>query len=148
MLDYETLDWIADSYIPILVILSFALLLRNMFLSQWRELALHVIILSFGLLVAYGLMFIDSKLKFWSMLELDYSTHTAVALVVVIFLVVAAKKYAFVWLGSLVCYFLLMLYQGYHSVEDIVTTMICVGLLVLSVVFLLLRCIRMQTVNY
>ena len=144
MLDYETLDSIADSYIPVLVVLSLTSLSKTAILTHWRVLGIHAAIMSSSFLVAYGLMFIDSQLQLWSMMGLDYSTHTAVALAMVVFLIVAAKKYLFVWLGSLVCYVLLMLYQGYHSIEDILTTMLCVGLLLLTVVFLLLRSTRAQ----
>lgn len=139
MLDYETLDSIADSYVPVLVVLSLASLLRTSILSRWRLLGIHTAAMSLGLLIAYGLMFTDAQLEIWSIFGLDYSTHTAVSLAMVVFLNIAAKKYWYVWVGSLVCYVFLMLYQGYHSSADIFTTAFVVGLLLLPMVLLLFQ---------
>lgn len=139
MLDYETLDSIADSYVPVLVVLSLASLSRTAILSRWRLLGIHTAAMSFGLLISYGLMFIDAQLQIWPIFGLDYSTHTAVSLAMVVFLNITAKKYWYVWAGSLVCYVLLMLYQGYHSSADIFTTAFVVGLFLLPMVLLLFR---------
>lgn len=139
MLDYETLDLIADSYVPVLIILSLASLSKTAILSRWRLFRVHAAAMSLGLLISYGLMFVDAQLQLWSILGLDYSTHTAVSLVMVIFLIIAMKKYSYVWGGSLVCYILLMLYQGYHSIADVFTTACVVGLLLLPIVLLIFR---------
>jgi hypothetical protein len=108
-------------------------------MSRWKQLIVHTSILIFGLLLAYGLMFIDARYQIWPTLGLDYSTHTAVALVMIIFLCIAVRKYALVWAGSLMCYFLLMLYQEYHSIADIITTGLVVCLFYIPVACLLNR---------
>jgi len=136
VLDYETLDLIADSYIPILDVLALTSLARTAIMSRCRLLGIHMAILLFGLLLAYGLMFVDIHLRLWPMLGLDYSTHTAVALVMVIFLIIAVKKYSSIWIASLGGYILLMLYQGYHNIADMISTAFIVGALFLPAVFL------------
>ena len=92
-----------------------------------------------GALIAYGLIFLDNKLQLWPALGLDYSTHTAVALVLVVYLLANSLKASWFWLTSLVGYVLLMLYQRYHTVADIMTTAIVVAILYLPVVFVLFR---------
>jgi len=136
MPSFETLDLIADLYVPILALLALASLLKTAFMSRWRMLGTHAAMVLLGLLTAYGLMFVDIHLQLWPILELDYSTHTAVAVVMVIFLIIAVKKYSLIWTGSFGGYILLMLYQGYHSIADVLTTAVAVALLVLPAVFL------------
>jgi hypothetical protein len=88
-------------------------------------------------LVAYGLMFLDRHLGIWPAFGLDYSTHTATALGLVILLSIEARKLAGVWSISFVCYVLLMLYQRYHTVADVVTTAVAVSFpLILILVYL------------
>ncbi len=77
--------------------------------------------------MAYGLMFLDNRYKVWPALGLDYSTHTAVALGLVILLSFNATKLKALWCGSFAAYVLLMLYQRYHTIADIVTTALAVG---------------------
>ncbi len=80
-----------------------------------------------GLVAAYAIMFIDQHFSLWPNFDLDYSTHSAVSLVLIITLSVMMASWRGVWLLSLGCYFLLMLYQQYHSVADIVSTVMIVG---------------------
>jgi len=122
MLSYETLDTIADAYIPLLALVCLALLVGALFKSQWRLTGLRFLVICALLSIAYGLMWFDSQFKLWPLFGLDYSTHTAVALVLVVFLAANMTRLAAFWVGSLVLYALLMLYQGYHTVSDIVVT--------------------------
>lgn len=139
MLDYETLDTIADSYVPILAALSLVTLAISFITDQPRLFAIQAANFCSGLLVAYGLMFLESYSGLWASFGLDYSTHLAVSLVFVIFLSIAVNKYALVLGASLIAYTLLMLYQGYHSVADIVTTALVVGVLLLPGSYLFYR---------
>ena len=59
---------------------------------------------------------------------MDYSTHTALSLVLTLFLATGHRKYRGLVAASFVAYLLLMLYQGYHTVADIVSTAAAVGL--------------------
>jgi len=90
-----------------------------------------------GLVVAYAIMFVDNHLSLWPQFNMDYSTHTAVALVLVVNLWVMMNFLQGIWsvslLVSLLGYFLLMLYQQYHTVADILSTAVVVAAVLLPV---------------
>lgn len=126
MPDYETLDTIADAYTPALALFSLIAIAISAIQGRWRTAALRLMTIFIFAIIAYGFMFIDSRLELWPRFALDYSTHTAVSLVLVIFLSVINKKLAAFWLISFLAYVLLMLYQQYHTIADIVTTAVAV----------------------
>ncbi|WP_420473933.1 hypothetical protein [Noviherbaspirillum sp. ST9] len=131
MPSYATLDAIADTYTPLLALACLVLLLRPLRALQWRVLGIRAASLAAGAFVAYGLMFMDNRLEIWPIAQLDYSTHTAVALVLAIFLTrywPASRLICWVSLGA---YGLLMLYQRYHSLADILSTAAVVAVLYL-----------------
>lgn len=123
-MSYETLDAIADAYIPGLLILLIAGFITALYKSwsHCRAIVPYVCFLIGTLLFSYGLMFVDNAILLWPRLGLDYSTHTAVALSLV-FVSCAAfpSRWKFFAL-SMLAYAVLMLYQRYHSVLDIVST--------------------------
>jgi hypothetical protein len=122
MPSYETLDLIADAYIPLLAILSMSLIVISVFKSHWQVAGLQVLALTFVLIISYGLMFLDNRFQIWPAFGLDYSTHTAVALSLVAFLSFNKSNRLIIWVGSFIAYLLLMLYQRYHTFSDIVVT--------------------------
>ena len=63
-MSYETLDAIADSYIPLLLVLFLAgiLLKRYKSWSNYQSLGMHFCFLIGILLFSYGLMFIDNNI--------------------------------------------------------------------------------------
>jgi hypothetical protein len=122
MPSYETLDSIADAYIPLLAILSLLLIAISAFKYRWRVAGLQIMAIALILLIAYGLMFLDIRLQIWPAFGLDYSTHNAVALTLVAFLSFNKPNWLFLWLGTLIGYLLLMLYQRYHTFSDIAVT--------------------------
>ena len=126
MPSYETLDTIADAYTPLLAIISLTLIVVALFKAQWRLGGLRLLTLSAVLAIAYGFMFFDSRFNVWSTFGLDYSTHTAVALVLVAFLATNTPRLTIFWVSSLTSYGLLMLYQGYHTISDIAITAVVV----------------------
>ncbi len=128
MLSYETLDAIADSYNPSLAVISLVFIAVSLFKSQWRQAGLRFAGFAMIAVIAYSLMLLDSRLNIWPAFGLDYSTHTAVALGLVLFLSFTIPRFVYFWFGSLVGYALLMLYQRYHTVSDIVMTGIAVGI--------------------
>ena len=134
MPDYETLDTIADAYTPLLAFAALAVLVPALLARQWREVGARMASLAAGALVAYGLMFLDDRLRLWPAAGLDYSTHTAVALVLGMFLSVHSRRMRPACWASLSAYALLMVYQGYHSAADILTTAVVVGVLYLPAV--------------
>jgi len=123
-MDYETLDKIADSYIPVLAIIAF---LASVLVSSGSQNRVKIALirlsgLSILLGAAYGFMLLDNAYSIWPNLGLNYSTHTAVSLVLALFLVMLIPKLFLLWSASLVVYCGLMLYQEYHSVADILST--------------------------
>jgi hypothetical protein len=129
VLDYETLDSFADAYVPLIAVASALHLVQSAIARRWRLVRRQGVLLLAGLAVAYGLMFLDAALSIWPTFGLDYSTHTAVALVLVIFLCSLSVKLIPVWGASLMLYLALMLYQEYHTLADILTTILVVDLL-------------------
>lgn len=126
MLSYETLDVVADSYNPLLLIVSIGVIGMALYEKRWRLGLMLTLTIVVGAAVAYGFKYLDQTLYIWTWFGLDYSTHTATAVVLVVFLSMNARKIFALWMGSLLAYFGLMLYQGYHTVGDILTTLLAV----------------------
>ena len=134
MPSHETLAIIADVYTPILALAALAILLRAPGRLQWQALGARMARLAAGALIAYGLMFLDNWLQLWPALGMDYSTHTAVALVLVMFIAAHAPNARWWCWISLPAYAVLMLVLRYHTAADIVTTALAVGVLYLPAV--------------
>ena len=126
MPSYETLDTLADAYNPLLAAISLLLVVSRLLRAQWRPAALGLAGFAAVAVVAYGLMFLDTYWGVWPAFGLDYSTHTATALGLVMLLTLQTRTVPLLWFGSLLCYVLLMLYQRYHTLADIVTTAVVV----------------------
>lgn len=120
-MNWDTLDAIADSVNPILGII--ALLwpwLR--WRASWRRAALSVATTLVSVGLAYVVSALDGRYGWWPAVGLDFSTHTAVAVALVVSLCAIKPSIWFAWVGVLVAYVALMLYQEYHTLADIVTT--------------------------
>ena len=137
-MDYETLDTIADAYTPLLAVSALLAIIFIPSAKRFTDMVLRFLFLLLLLIMAYGLMFLDQWLDLWPALGWDYSTHTAVAFVLVIFLSIMLPKLMAVFNASLVVYFALMLYQQYHTVADIISTVIVVLVLIAVVLFALI----------
>ncbi|WP_163133892.1 hypothetical protein [Agarivorans sp. Alg241-V36] len=126
----QLLALLADLYTPLQ---AFALLwvgwrlFRN---SETRQLFKQVsgwLLLS--ILISYSLMFADNHWQWWPSFGLDYSTHTAIAFSLQLAIhKVLPKQRVVSWLAYL-AYLCLMWLLNYHSVMDMLTTMLSVGLL-------------------
>lgn len=141
-MDYETLDKIADSYIPFLAIVYFVGLgVRVVKRPSERRYLIKVLVFFAGLLlVSYGAMFLDNAIHIWPAFGLDYSTHTAVSLTLIMSICVLARRFWKVCISSFVVYVLLMLYQKYHTFSDIVSTVVPIAFAALLLVrFLFLQ---------
>lgn len=123
---YEQLDAIADAYIPVLAILTIvAVAIRGIKLGWWAALKTFAPFL-LGTLAIYGVMFVDNALGFWPAFGLDYSTHTALALVFVCGLGMMQRAVMLAAITSMLAYCALMVYQQYHTLSDIVWTALIV----------------------
>lgn len=130
-MSYETLDRIADAYIPLLALAFFASLVYRL-LRYWPAVgrpALDLLYCAFLLLASYGLMFLDQAAGLWPYFGADFSTHTAVALAFTFALSRQWQRRAFrTTLGSMfTAYAALMMYQGYHTMLDIVSTALVIS---------------------
>ena len=86
MITYEQLDRIADAYNPFLLLLLLFFIARAAYQKQWLEFELLLSSAVSGLGIVYSVMFIDSKMLIWAGIGLDYSTHTAFAVCIVLIL--------------------------------------------------------------
>jgi hypothetical protein len=74
----------------------------------------------------YIIKTIDGKLDIWESLSADYSTHSALAAALVVSLCFLAPTRRVIALGVFAAYELLIVILGFHSVLDIVTTLVVV----------------------
>lgn len=130
---YQFIDLLCDSVNPILL-LATALIAARVSLQGGARLALGLLAwLLLGLVITYGLFFLDIWLGLWPAIGGDYSTHTAFAL---------AAAWPLWWWGKwrralaglLLVYAALMIIQRYHSVLDILTSASAFLLLALPIV--------------
>ena len=124
-MSYEQLDAIADAYIPLLGLLLLGFIARQLINKQYNKVArfsLHTLI---SLTLVDALMAFDNYFQLWPAVSLDYSTHTALALALIMLLSRATKiqvPWQVALVGSFLAYAILMLYQQYHTIADIVST--------------------------
>lgn len=130
-LTYDNLDMIADAYIPSLGILVGIYFIYIFYKKDYYLLKKSIISLLILLFFSYGFMFLDNTFGWWPTLGLDYSTHTALAMSLVLFLSFYIKKIRIFTIISFIAYVLLMLYQKYHTLADIITTASCIVLAIL-----------------
>jgi hypothetical protein len=126
MPSFETLDAIADSVNPLLglVALTWPWLRWR---GQWRLASLHVVVTLLSVAFAYAITALDHANGWWPSWGLDFSTHTAVCVALIVALCAINLSLAGWWVGVFAAYVALMLYQEYHSVADIVTTALVVA---------------------
>lgn len=121
MSTHHLLPLIADLYTPALVLIVFYQIYRQATTRRLRSQQLVV-----GLVLVYGMMMVDSYFQLWLSLGLDYSTHTAIALVLVLF-INHPRQHDVLTFGSLIAYAGLMIYLHYHSLVDILSTAIVIA---------------------
>jgi len=127
MLDYQTLDTIADAYTPLLALVCLGLLTKAGYQKQFSQLKILGLFVIYSLLVSYGIMVWDNQFNMWPALGLDYSTHTAVAFSLMASLCLMHKPLSKYWVTSLFLYGALMKYQNYHSYADMLSTALVVA---------------------
>ena len=121
---YEVLDSIADAVNPLTFIIVLGCI-GYLAIKKDRRWLPSALTLFTGAVIAYGFMFLNNSFGLWPKMGLDYSTHTAVAVVlaVTLFKSLSVKWWPVVTLA----YVVLMLIQKYHTVGDIVVTGIVAG---------------------
>ncbi|MGV8834611.1 hypothetical protein [Cellvibrio sp.] len=119
------LDQIADAYVPLLLAIALGVAtVKWMNGQRWFWLRLVA-----SALLVYGLMLADNRWHWWSTMGLDYSTHTAAALSLAVFIGVELRiRLVWILLGtSLLAYGELMFYLGYHTWRDMGATAAVIG---------------------
>ncbi len=125
-MSWEAWDAIADSVIPILAII--ALLwpwLRSR--GEWRHATISTVATLLSAAYAYALSALDGRFGWWPAVGLDFSTHTAIAIVCVVSLCAIKPSTWMAWTAILFAYFVLMVYQRYHTWADILTTAVVIA---------------------
>ncbi|MEZ9710854.1 hypothetical protein AB4254_19465 [Vibrio breoganii] len=123
MLNLTFQQWalIADIYTPLLALWSVVLLRQEP--KPLRKASFTALMVTIG--IVYGSRFIDEWLGIWPAFHSDYSTHTAVALALVVHIVIKVGIWGrLVAAGSLLAYLQLMNHQEYHTYLDMVSTTI------------------------
>ena len=119
---YQQLDVIADSYIPALFVISVFVFARDIFKLGFKRNFVQLSSIILSIIIVYAVMAIDNNFKIWPAFDLDYSTHTAFSLVFVVYLSSRSKALLALSTLSFLFYVLLMIYQKYHTIADIVST--------------------------
>jgi len=122
MFTYQQLDLIADSYIPTLIVVSMIVLAMDIFKLGFKRKFVELSSVIISILIVYFIMMFDNSFKVWPVFDLDYSTHTALSLVFVVYLSSKNKALLVLSVLSFSLYVLLMIYQNYHTIADIVST--------------------------
>ena len=121
----QLLTLVADYYIPFLLLVTLGVgTLEIMRGYRWFWIKLFA-----SAILVFSVMLLDYYLKLWALLGLDYSTHTALALALVIFIGNGLQS-RLGWVcmaGSLLAYMELMFYLGYHSWGDMGLTVAVIG---------------------
>ncbi|RMH88676.1 hypothetical protein EBB59_11385 [Lysobacter pythonis] len=129
MTAYARLDAIADSVNWLLLAAFLAGLAVDLGRRRWRNAGSGLVALAGVVVIVYGLAFLDQRLGLWPRIGADYSTHSAAAAALVILLMARFPRPRWFWPGIGLAYALLMLWQRYHTVLDIVSTALVAGLL-------------------
>lgn len=121
-LNHAQWGYVADAYTPLLVIAYVLLLIsrsaRQPGFSATRSMRACVV----AVVLAYAGMFVDQWLLIWPFFNLDYSTHTALALVWVMAIATLGRCSGIAASISLLLYCGVMWFQRYHSVMDMLST--------------------------
>ncbi|WP_370980866.1 hypothetical protein [Agaribacterium sp. ZY112] len=125
------LSFLADLYIPTLALLYLAKVrieraerTNQPSRVNYKKLSLYFF---FGLIWIYGLGQVDAYFSYWHHWGMDYSRHSAMALLLLVALYCQVEKPKTVLINgiyalSLVIYALLMKHLGYHSLADVIST--------------------------
>lgn len=135
MLAEKLLSILADLYNPALCIGILAVMYR---LRRWRLIGYATAQLGLYWSGAFGISLLDYLFPLWPKIGWDYSTHTAFAGTCVWFLW-RYRQHPALWILSLLIYFWLMRHLGFHTIEDMASTLIVILLWSLTIDTLLNR---------
>jgi hypothetical protein len=129
---YEQWDAIADAVNPVMAIMTLLLPLLTRSTYAGGRVTFYI---ATGISMAgmYAVGWLDARLHVWALAGMDYSTHSGFAAVLIasIWLWKRAAGVVAVAIGA--AYAVLMLYQRYHSIADIVSTAAVITALTLGI---------------
>lgn len=121
MLSHQTLKVIADSVNPTLGILAIVLPFTK-WRDVWRLAAAHLGVTLLIVALTYLFRAILQLEALWANWGLDYSTHEAICIDLVVASSSLYWRRAWIWCTVLLAYDALMVYQSYHTWPDLETT--------------------------
>lgn len=126
---FKLLDGLADATNYLLLVWLLGVLIvgtkrQTLKAKSWLAVALSIA-------CVYGVKALDHKLHLWERLSLNYSTHSALAAATVLSLCFLSRSRRAPAIAIFVAYEVLQMVLGFHSVLDILTTLIAVVPLVL-----------------
>lgn len=137
---HHTLEVLADLYNPTLFAsaIAFTFWYSRSKTQKTRAAIFYLFELTLYLVLVYGLQYIDNRIDLWPRFNLDYSTHSAFA-VAMIWPLWRHQSCLWRWLWpvSFGLYAALMIYMGYHTLEDIISTSAVLIILFLGIRYLL-----------
>lgn len=127
MTAWEWRDVLADSVIPVQLLLVLGYSLHDWRHGLRRRAVRCGLLLAAGVLAVYGWQAVDVRSGLWLRAGWDYSTHTAAAAVLTGLLILQRPQQWAGWLLLGIAYAALMLWQQYHGLADIVSTLLVIG---------------------
>lgn len=121
MLSYQTLKIVADSVNPSLGVLTLALPFSR-WPRQWRLSSMHIVVTLITVMLTYLARAAFSLEAVWASWGMDFTTHGAICIVLVVALSSLSWKRFWVWGVVFVAYDELMVYEHFHTWADIGTT--------------------------
>jgi hypothetical protein len=143
---YEQWDAIADAVNPVMAIMTLMLPLLTRSTYAGRRIAFYTAT-AISMVAMYALGWLDARLHVWAFGGMDYSTHSGFTAVLVasVWLWKRAAGVAAAAIGA--AYAVLMLYQGYHSIADIVSTVAVITALTLGIHLLRAAVVRRRAAS-
>lgn len=120
---YRLLDFVADSFDPVLILLA-ALCPWRAGVRSPRSRVAYYAAAALGVAVVYLIRAIDNHLQIWASAGLDYSTHSALAASLVASILAFRRRWLLPLTSALLLYFCLELLMKYHGVLDILTSVL------------------------
>lgn len=131
---YECWDRIADAVNPSLALLAIALAIFSPAVRRFGR-GRWIALLVLSVASVYGVQWLDQQLSLWSRWGADYSTHTALAVSVGVPIGLPGLRWRLFAIVTLVSYALLMLYQRYHTVTDIVSAAAVIFVFIAAILY-------------
>jgi hypothetical protein len=135
---------IADAVNPTLALCLLGFLIVS---TRRREVGWRIWLAAvLGIALVYLLRALDRRADLWDKIGADFSTHSAVAAAAIVPMIVVRRRLWPLLLGIFLCYAVLMVVLGFHSLLDIASTLlVVVPLLVLLYLALTGRSFRANT---